>query len=108
MLLALRLDNSNLSKAQRLDGLRSPPRTNPSDLRGVHEHPPAWFRNERHGSEDRSILTVLQLGPYPFLRLSRYVKRFRRGSVGGSACNGADETGPKEDGKDPEVLGGVI
>lgn len=31
-----------------------------------------------------------------------------RGSVDGSACKRADETGSQEDGKDAEVLGGVV
>jgi len=58
VLLALRLHYSNLSQAQRFDSLRPAPRTNPPDFRNVHEHPPTRFRDERHGAEDRSVLTV--------------------------------------------------
>jgi len=33
---------------------------------------------------------------------------FRRRSIDGPACKGANETGSQEDGKDAEVLGGVV
>ena len=108
VLFAIRLYDSNLSQAQRSYSLCSPPRANPPDFRGVHEYPPTWFRNEGHRTEDWSVLAVLQLGPYPFLRLSCHMECLRRRAVDGPACKGANETGSEEDGKDPEVLGGVV
>ena len=36
------------------------------------------------------------------------MKRLRGRSVDGSPCKGANEAGSEEDGKDAEVLGGVV
>ena len=36
------------------------------------------------------------------------MERLWRRAIDGSACKGTDETGPEEDRKDAEVLGGVV
>jgi hypothetical protein len=107
MLLTLRPNNGNLAHSQRFHELSASPRAQPVDLAHVHEDALAGLADELHVAQHRSVVAILEFGPYPTLRLSCRCERLWRRLVDGPACDVRYEACTKQDGKDGEVLGSV-